>query len=319
MVTRRQFISGAAGLVAGSALTSFDSFAEPELKPNFDVPAGACDCHIHVIGPQAKYPMAADRVYTPPECGVPQLRAHLKQLNLSRVVLIQPSFYGTDNTFQLLSAKEIGNSARVVIVIDEKTTDKEIANMVKMGARGVRMNLSTGGIFDPDVARKQMLTLANRVKDFKLHIQVYSSAKVIAALSDTIQNLPVPVVLDHFASIKATDFQKQAELPAIMDLVKSGNVYVKLSGIYRISKAEPDYAEVKDLAQLFIQTNSDRMVWASDWPHTNTIPGIPATQVTPYRIVNDVRVLDLLPEWAPNRQDLVKILVSNPARLYDFK
>jgi predicted TIM-barrel fold metal-dependent hydrolase len=101
--------------------------------------------------------------------------------------------------------------------------------------------------------------------------------------------------------------------------VKSGNVYVKLSGIYRISKGEPDYTEVKDLAQLFIQTNSDRMVWASDWPHTNIIPGIPATQVTPYRIVKDVRILDLLPDWAPNRQDLVKILVSNPACLYDFK
>ena len=318
MITRRKFISGATGLLAGAALTSLDSNAEPELKPNFDVPAGACDCHIHVIGPQAQYPMVADRVYTPPECGVPELRAHLKQLKLSRVVLIQPSFYGTDNTFQLLSTQEMGDAARAVIVIDEKTTDQAIAKMVSMGARGVRMNLSTSGIFDPDVARKQMIELAQRVKDFKLHIQVYSSAKVIAALSNTIQNLSVPVVLDHFASINATGFQKNAELPAILDLAKSGNVYIKLSAVYRISKAVPDYAEVKDLAQLFVETNPDRMVWASDWPHTNTIPGIPATQITPYRVVDDVRIFNLLPDWIPQRENLTKVLVNNPARLYGF-
>lgn len=318
MPTRRQFISGAAGLLASSAFNPLDSFAEPELKPNFDLPAGACDCHVHVIGPQAKYPMVADRVYTPPECGVPKLRAHLNQLNLSRVVLIQPSFYGADNTFQLLSAQEMGNAARVVIVIDDKTSDQEIAKMVNMGARGVRMNLSTSGIFDPEVAHKQMLELAQRIRDFKLHIQVYSSAKVIAALSDTIQNLPVPVVLDHFASINAVGFQKHAELPVILELVKSGNIYIKLSGIYRISKAAPDYAEVKDLAQLFVETNPDRMLWASDWPHTNTIPGVPPTQITPYRIVDDARILNLLPEWVPNRQNLIKVLVANPERLYGF-
>jgi len=318
MLTRRQFISGAVGLAASGTLSPLDSFAEPELKPNFDVPVGACDCHVHVVGPQAKYPMVADRVYTPPECGVPELRAHLKKLHLARVVLIQPSFYGTDNTFHLLASQEMGNAARAVIVIDDKTTDQEIAKMIKMGARGVRMNLSTSGIFDPDVARKQMLALAQRIRDFKLHIQVYSSAKVIAALSDTIQNLSVPVVLDHFASINAAGFQKQVELPAILDLIKSGNVYIKLSGIYRISKAAPDYAEVKDLAQLYVETNPDRMVWASDWPHTNTIPGIAPMQITPYRMVDDVRILNLLPEWVPDRKNLVKVLVSNPERLYDF-
>jgi len=318
VLSKRQFISGAAGLAASGALISLDSFAEPELKPNFDVPVGACDCHVHVVGPQAKYPMAADRVYTPPESGVPELRTHLKKLHLSRVVLIQPSFYGTDNTFHLLAAQEMGNVARVVIVIDETTTDQEIAKMIKMGARGVRMNLSTSNIFDPDVAQKQMLALAQRIRDFKLHIQVYSSAPVIAALSRTIQNLPVPVVLDHFASIKAEGFQKQAELPAVLDLIKSGNVYIKLSGIYRISKAAPDYSEVKDLAQLFVDTNPDRMVWASDWPHTNTIPGVTPTQITPYRVVDDARILNLLPEWVPDGKNLIKVLVSNPERLYDF-
>ena len=318
MITRRKFLENSAAVLVGSSLTSIESFAESNLKPHFDVPAGACDCHVHVIGPQSKYPMVADRVYTPPEAGVSELKKHLNSLKLSRVVLIQPSFYGTDNTFQLLSTKEMGNSARAVIVIDEKTTDQELNKMVAMGARGVRMNLSTSGIFDPEVARKQLIELAQRIKDFGLHIQIYASAKVIAGIANTIYKLPVPVVFDHFASIKAAGFKQQAELPAVIDLIQSGQIYIKLSGIYRISEASPDYAEVKDLAQLFIQTNPDRMLWASDWPHTNTLPGIPATQVTPYRIVDDVRVFNLLPDWIPDRQNLVKILVSNPERLYRF-
>ena len=318
MITRRNFIASSTALLAGSTLFSTESFAESQLKPNFDVPVGACDCHIHVIGPQSKYPMVSDRVYTPPECGVPELRKHLTQLHLSRVVLIQPSFYGTDNTFQLLSTKGMGNSARAVIVIDEKTTDQDLVKMVVMGARGVRMNLSTSGIFDAEVARKQLISLAQRIKDFGLHIQIYASAKVIAGIADTIYTLPVPVVFDHFASIKAKGFEKQVELPVILDLAKSGQIYIKLSGIYRISEAGPDYSEVKDLAQLYVETNADRMLWASDWPHTNTIAGIPATQVTPYRIVDDVRVFNLLPDWIPNRQNLVKVLVSNPERLYRF-
>ncbi len=288
------------------------------MKSNEVISFGACDCHVHVIGPHLKYPMTKDRVYTPPECGLPELRKHLQGLHLSRVVLIQPSFYGSDNTFQLLCAKEIGDSARVVIVIDEKTSDQEIVKMVSMGARGIRMNLSTSGIFDAQVARKQLIEVAQRIKDFDLHIQIYASATVLADIADTIYSLPVPVVLDHFASIKADGFKEQTELPVILDLLKSGQTYIKLSGIYRISSASPNYDEVKDLAQLYVETNPDRMLWGSDWPHTNTLPGVPAAQVTPYRVVDDIRIFNLLSDWIANPQNLVKVLVTNPERLYRF-
>ena len=295
-----------------------DQMVESALRSKVTIPSGACDCHVHVIGPYLKYPMTADRVYTPPECGLAELRKHLQELELSRVVLIQPSFYGSDNTFQLLCAQEMGDSARVVIVIDEKTSDQELANMVAMGARGIRMNLSTSGIFDVHLVRKQFIEVAQRIKDFDLHIQIYASAKVLTAIADTIHTLPVCVVLDHFASIKADGFQEQAELPVILDLVKSGQVYIKLSGVYRISSASPNYAEVKDLARLYIETNPDRILWGSDWPHTNTLPGIPATQVTPYRIVDDMGILHLLSDWIPDPQNQAKVLVSNPERLYRF-
>ena len=285
---------------------------------DFEVPMGACDCHVHVIGPQSQYPMVSDRVYTPPECGVDQLKIYLQQLKLARVVLIQPSFYGSDNTYQLLATQEIGGTARAVIVIDDKTSDQELTQMVSMGAQGVRMNLSTSGVLDPEIARRQLIQLAERIQDFGLHIQIYSSPQIFAGIAKTIYTLPVPVVFDHFASIQAAGFQASRELPVILDLLKSGQIYIKLSGVYRISSANPDYAEVKDLAQRYVETNPDRILWASDWPHTNTLPGIPASQITPYRTVDDKKVLQLLPQWIPDRHDLLKVFVSNPERLYRF-
>jgi predicted TIM-barrel fold metal-dependent hydrolase len=285
---------------------------------DFEVPMGACDCHVHVIGPQSQYPMVSDRVYTPPECGIDQLKIYLQQLKLARVVLIQPSFYGSDNTYQLLATQEIGSTARAVIVIDDKTSDRELAQMVSMGAQGVRMNLSTSGVLDPEIARRQLIQLAERIQDFGLHIQIYSSPQIFTGIAKIIYTLPVPVVFDHFASIQAAGFQASRELPVILDLLKSGQIYIKLSGVYRISSASPDYAEVKDLAQRYVETNPDRILWASDWPHTNTLPGIPASQITPYRTVDDKKVLQLLPQWIPDRHNLLKVLVSNPERLYRF-
>jgi predicted TIM-barrel fold metal-dependent hydrolase len=286
--------------------------------PDFEMPLGACDCHVHVIGPYSQYPMVSDRVYTPPECGLEKLQSYLQQHKLSRVVLIQPSFYGTDNTYQLLVAQEMGDRARAVIVIDQATSDQELANMVSMGAQGVRMNLSTGGIDDPEIAGQQLIRLAERIKDFGLHIQIYSTPQIFASIAKTIYSLAVPVVFDHFASVMAAGFKSLPELPIILDLLRSGNIYIKLSGIYRISDAAPNYSEVKELAQLYADTNSDRILWASDWPHTNTIAGIPATQVTPYRIVDDHKVLQLLAEWIPNPQDRIKALVTNAEHLYRF-
>ena len=288
------------------------------MMSDFEMPIGACDCHVHVIGPYAQYPMVNDRVYTPPECGAGKLKTYLQQHQLSRVVLIQPSFYGSDNTYQLLVTQEMGGCARAVVVIDQNTGDEELDRMVSMGAQGVRMNLSTAGMNDPEIAGQQLVQLADRIKDFGLHIQIYSTPKIFASIAKIIYSLPVPVVFDHFASVKAAGFQASPELPIILDLLKSGQLYIKLSGVYRISDAEPDYAEVKELAQRYVDTNPDRILWASDWPHTNTIPGIPATQITPYRVVDDHKILQLLAEWIPNPHDRNKVLASNAERLYRF-
>src|SRR5579872_1340521 len=114
-LTRREFGAFALGSVAASAMS------EAVAAESF---TGATDCHVHIIGPQAKYPMAAKRPYTPPEATVAQLKAMHARIGITRTVLVQPSFYGTDNTCMLDALAQLGDTARGVAVIDLKTPDE---------------------------------------------------------------------------------------------------------------------------------------------------------------------------------------------------
>ncbi len=153
MFTRREVLrsgiaAGVAGLV-GPVARRFAAAPQPRTKVNFDVPPGACDCHVHVFGDPKKYPFFAGRTYTPPVASVDELRQLLAALRLERVVIVQPSVYGTDNSCTLDGMRALGSRARGVAVIDDKTTDAELDAMGKAGIRGIRLNLATAGINDP--------------------------------------------------------------------------------------------------------------------------------------------------------------------------
>src|SRR5262249_39559028 len=106
----------------------------------------------------------------------------------------------------------------------------------------------------------------------------------------------------------------------LLDLVKSGKAYVKVSAAYRASTKAPDYADVDALAKELIATNPDRILWGSDWPHpdSNPAPGRHPTTVSQLLQVDDGRMLNRFAMWAPDPAIRQKILVENPARLYGF-
>jgi predicted TIM-barrel fold metal-dependent hydrolase len=104
-----------------------------------------------------------------------------------------------------------------------------------------------------------------------------------------------------------------------VELVRAGKTYVKISAAYRVSKLAPDYPDVVPLAQALMSANADRVVWGTDWPHpTGTPPGGKPTDITPLLQIDDGRLLNQLPVWAPDPAIRHKILVDNPARLYGF-
>jgi predicted TIM-barrel fold metal-dependent hydrolase len=320
MLNRRQALSTlGTGALAAAALRSGAFAAADTVKTavNFDVPAGACDCHVHIIGDAAQYPFAADRVYTPPPA-TPQMLAELHHaLKIQRVVLVQPSFYGSDNARLLDALNEIGARARGVAVIDKVMERAALDNMHSRGVRGIRINFETSGMSDPIFANAVISETAEQIRPLGWHIQLNTRPSVIVALRDLLGSLPMPVVFDHFGGLKAALGMNQPGYDIIIGLVKSGRAYVKISAAYRLSDHPPAYSDMMPLAQALVAANPDRIVWGSDWPHTNPIKR-PPSEITPPADIDDGLLLDQLVKWVPDAAIRKKILVDNPARLYDF-
>ncbi len=294
--------------------------SQPSTPVNFDVPAGACDCHTHIHGDPAEFPFFAGRVYTPEPASPEEMSALHKALHIERVVIVTPSVYGTDNSATLFGMKARGATARGVAVIDEKTKDSELDAMNQAGIRGIRINLATGGVNDPSVGRARFQAAVERVKSRNWHVQLFTSLAMIAAIKDLVAAAPVPVVFDHFGGAQAKLGVEQPGFADLLQLVQSGKAYVKISGAYRASKLAPDFPDAAPLARALIAANSDRIVWGTDWPHPNAVtpPGRKPTDVTPLLQIDDGRLFNQLPLWAPDAAIRKKILVDNPARLYGF-
>jgi predicted TIM-barrel fold metal-dependent hydrolase len=321
MLTRRSMMlaSIAAGVTMNNR-TVLAKAAQPSTPVNFDIPAGACDCHTHIHGDPAKFPFFAGRVYTPEPASPEEMSALHKALQIERVVIVTPSVYGTDNSSTLFGMTARGPTARGVAVIDDKTPESDLDAMNKAGFRGIRLNLATGGVNDPTVGRPRFSAAVERVKARGWHVQLFTSLAMISAIKDLVATSPVPVVFDHFGGAQAALGVGQPGFADLLELVKSGKAYVKISGAYRVSKLGPDYADATPLAQALIAANADRIIWGTDWPHPDSVtpPGKQISDVTPLFQIDDGRLLNQLPVWTPDAGIRKKILVDNPARLYGF-
>jgi len=319
MLTRRETLMGAAAAAAAvRGQAAWAKAAQPATPVNFEVPAGATDCHTHIHGDPARFPFFSGRVYTPEGASPEEMAALHRALHIQRVVIVTPSVYGTDNSATLFGMKARGADARGVAVIDEKTSDGELDRLHAAGFRGIRLNLATGGTNDPNVARQRFQAAAERMSKRDWHVQMYTSLGVIQGIKDQVMNSPVPVVFDHFGGAQAARGLDQPGWSDLVALVRSGKAYVKISGAYRSSTKAPDYPDIVPFAKALIAANPDRIVWGTDWPHPNSSSGKPVTEVTPLFQIEDGTLMNQLPVWAPDAAVRKKILVDNPARLYGF-
>jgi predicted TIM-barrel fold metal-dependent hydrolase len=125
---------------------------------------------------------------------------------------------------------------------------------------------------------------------------------------------------DHFGGAQAALGVEQPGFSDLVEVVKAGKAYVKISGAYRSSKQAPEYADCVPLAKALIEANPDRIIWGTDWPHPDSVTprGRQVTEVTPLFQIDDGKLLNQLSVWAPDAGLRKKILVDNPARLYGF-
>ena len=317
MTTRRRVMQAAA--LGAAALAVGPARAAAPTAPSFEIPAGACDCHVHVFPDPARFPFFAGRSYTPPVATAADLLQLQRALKLDRVVIVTPSVYGTDNRATLDGIRELGpQRARGVAVIDGSATPAQLEELHQAGIRGVRVNLETAGVVDPAASGQKLKAAVDQVQARGWHVQTYTRLSIIEALKDQLMQMPVPLVVDHFGGARGELGVSQPGFAALVDLVKAGKAYVKISGAYRSSNAAPDFADVTPLAQALIAANPDRVVWGTDWPHPNTSLQKAATEISEPVPIDDGLLLNQLAKWAPDAATRRKILVENPARLYGF-
>jgi predicted TIM-barrel fold metal-dependent hydrolase len=320
MLSRRRFLAGiAASQLEGSLRPGISAETSPSITPvRFDVPERACDCHVHVFGDPSLFPFAASRTYTPESASAAELLALHRALHISRVVIVQPSVYGTDNSCALDAMKQYGSGARGIAVLPSAIPPTTLDKMQRAGIRGVRINLGTAGDTNLADARRRLKSAIEQIQGREWHVQIYAALPVIAGLSDLVLTSPVPVVFDHFGGAKGAAGPQQPGFDKLLDLVGSGKAYVKISGAYRGSNEAPDYPDMAPLARALIAANPQRILWGSDWPHPDTGSGHKASDVSPLLRIDDGNILNLLAQWAPGATLRKIILVDNPATLYSF-
>lgn len=283
------------------------------------IPVGACDCHVHLFGPMHSYPFDASRAYTPGDAGEDELVALHERLGLSCVVIVHPSPYGTDNRRTLDGLAALGARARAVAVIDASISDNELQRWNALGVRGVRVNIATRGMHDPDEAWRLISEQAARVAPLGWHVQVLTKLAVIDSLHDKLRTLPTMLVVDHFGLPDVRKGIYQPGFDALLQLVSDGKTFVKLSAIERLCGSGR-----LDLIEPFIRelvaSNSRNLIWGSDWPHTGggRDENRPADEIEPFQVMDDADALKLLSASVSDPDVFRAILVDNPARLYGF-
>ena len=280
---------------------------------------GGCDTHVHVIGDSHAYPMVDARQYTPGPAPVSALQAHLQHQGLTRTVIIQPSVYGTDNQCMLDALQAMQGQARGVAVLNTQTPKVSLQAMDAQGVRGIRLNLESSGAHDVNlkaaILREAMQTWAPRLADLGWHIQVYAPLAVTVACAPCISQLPVSVVFDHFA-LWADASCASLESNTLLHLLAQGKIYIKLSASYRSPIQEA--SALLALSQRLLAIRPDRLLWASDWPHTNRELGKGPHDMSRYRAITAESLQNERQQWLPTSEAQQRVLIDNPSQLYRF-
>jgi predicted TIM-barrel fold metal-dependent hydrolase len=289
------------------------------MTADFYLPPGACDCHVHVVGNMQDYPMVVERQYTPGPASVDDLRQHMARNDLQHAIIVQPSFYGSDNRCMLQALLDLAGAGRGVAVLDRNVSDTYLHSLSAQGVRGLRLNIESSNTGDAAAVNAALNYWAERIAEFQWHIQIYASLDALSTALPVLQHLRVPIVLDHFAMVQDTTAPDDARFLAVLALVQSGRAYVKLSAPYRIqSQTTPSPQAVAHIAARYLHANPERVLWGSDWPHTQREPGRAAHQLSVYRRVEPSILQQGIESWLADAKLREQVMVQNPAQLYGF-
>ena len=275
--------------------------------PKLHLPPGACDAHVHVFGPVARFPFAARRSFTPADAPKEALFALHRRLGIDRCVIVQSLCHGHDNRVVEDAIAAGGGRYLGVALLPLDVDDEELARLADSGFRGVRFNFTKDSQDDFDVRR--VVDFTRRLAPLGMHLQVHFDRGLIHALAAPLAESAVPVVIDHMARVDASAGTAHADFVALHTLMKNPLFRVKVSGIDRISRIsrELGYTDGIAIARALVHDFPDRCFWGTDWPH-------PLHDHVP----DDGVLVDALSQIAPEKALRERLLVHNPQAFYRF-
>ena len=276
-------------------------------KPDFELPSGACDAHCHVFGPSEIFPYHPQRSYTPPDAPRQTLKQLHDFLGIERAVIVQASCHGPDNTAMLDAIAHSDGKYRGVCHIDTETSEQDLQDLHEGGVRGVRFNFvkHLGGAPDLNFLKRTV----DIVRGFGWHLVLHFDAADLLEYKDLLKQLNIRIVIDHMGRPKAENGIGQKPFQILLEFMKDENYWVKVCGLERISANGKPFHDGIPFAQELLKVAPDRAIWGTDFPHPNISGDMP----------NDGDLVDLLALFAPDETLRQKILVDNPARLYEFE
>ncbi len=265
---------------------------------------GGWDCHAHLFGPYAQYPLAADRSYTPPEALAADYLALLARLGLSQGVLVHPSAYGDDFSLLFDALQRHANLRGVVVV--RRDTALPLGRLRERGVRAARFShrSGSGANFAGSASFDDLLALAPRLADAGLHAELWTDTQALRDIAGRLRTLPVPVVIDHMGGFDVTAGVDDPGFVQLRELVAEGRAWVKLCA-YRNLLTAADVEQGRPFHEALLQANPQRLLWGSDWPHLRVSP-----------VPDAARLLAMLRRWTPADDQLAQILQANPESLY---
>jgi len=271
---------------------------------------------MHVVDPRV-FLLDKAAQYQPSPHTLDDANALLGTLGIEKMVIVQPSIYGDDNSCTLDGLRKLGSAkGRAVVQFDPDTTSAmQLREWHDLGVRGVRLNFkSVGSELDADLLTATMHKYADIVRELGWVVQLYIALEDVPLLERVVPELGgVKVCFDHFghpspASLAAA--KTAHDLPgfsALANLLKQGQTWVKISASYRINM-DPRHPVVESLCREVVKLRPDRCVFATDWPHTR----YDGLNVGPY--------LEAILDWVGQEGvPLQQVLVDNAETVFDAK
>lgn len=237
------------------------------MSETLTAPITGIDGHAHVFSNALDQTSA--RRYSPDyDATLAMYRRNLQAHGLSHGVLVQPSFLGTDNRYLLDALQQAPDRLRGVVVVERDIRREALEEMNRLGVVGIRLNLMGKAL--PDFSEPGWKALFTHLAELDWHVELHRHVADLPGLIQALLPFGVKIVIDHFGRPDARLGVEQPGFREMLELGRSGQVWMKVSGIYRLEGDDlENLAFARQVMPLLLHSfGQHRLVWGSDWPHT---------------------------------------------------